>query len=168
MESQVTVLKFDVPLFDAVTTIVDKEAVLIEGSDGRISGLVTTSDISLQFRSLSESFLLLGEIENHIRRLVDGKYTLNIIRKAIDPSDAERLVQFITDLTLGEYIRLLGNHDNWAVLQFQLDRKTFIKRLDEIRRIRNDVMHFHPDGISPADLKLLRDTVRFMQELRYS
>jgi hypothetical protein len=42
-----------------------------------------------------------------------------------------------------------------------MDRGTFVKRLDEIRRIRNDVVHFHPDGISESDKDTLQETVRF-------
>ena len=36
---------------------------------------------------------------------------------------------------------------------------------EEAARIRNDVMHFHPDGISPDDMELLRDTRKFLQML---
>ena len=32
--------------------------------------------MSLRFQQLAEPFLLLGEIENHIRRLIDGKFSL--------------------------------------------------------------------------------------------
>ena len=42
-----------------------------------------------------------------------------------------------------------------------MGRATFTKRLDEIREIRNDVMHFHPDGISDDDTETLRETARF-------
>ena len=40
----------------------------------------------------------------------------------------------------------------------EIDRPTFVKRLDTVRRIRNDVMHFHPDGISDEDLEVLGET----------
>jgi CBS domain-containing protein len=167
MELDVEILTFDAPLFEALQTIVDHEAVLVKGLDGRITGLVTTSDITLQFKSLSESFLLVGEIENHVRRIIDGKFTLGQLKDAVDPGDEERRngVQFVSDLTFGEYIRLLENPDNWSRLGVHLDRKVFIHRLSKIREIRNDVMHFHPDGISQTDLSILRDTVRFMQLL---
>jgi CBS domain-containing protein len=68
----VEILGHDTPLFDAIEIIARREVVLVRDAERRISGLVTTSDISLQFRSLAEPFLLLGEIENHIRRLIDG------------------------------------------------------------------------------------------------
>jgi len=45
------------------------------------------------------------------------------------------------------------------------ESELFIKKLDEIRRIRNDVMHFDPDGIPDQDIDKLRDFVRLMQSL---
>ncbi len=46
-----------------------------------------------------------------------------------------------------------------------IDRNIFISKLDEIRRIRNDVMHFDPDGVAESDLAMLQDFVRFLQDL---
>jgi len=42
---------------------VTHEYVLIRAADRRICGIVTTSDLGLQFLQLGEPFLLLGEIE---------------------------------------------------------------------------------------------------------
>jgi hypothetical protein len=38
--------------------------------------------------------------------------------------------------------------------------------LNKVREIRNDVMHFDPDGIPPADLEQLRDFAHFLQRLQ--
>ena len=38
------------------------------------------------------------------------------------------------------------------------------KRLDEVRRIRNDVMHFDPDGIAEKDLDTLRRFDQFLND----
>ncbi|MFN2452916.1 MAG: CBS domain-containing protein [Pyrinomonadaceae bacterium] len=165
MEKRVEVLKFDTPLFTAVGVIAIKEVVLVRNEEKKITGLVTTSDISLQFGALSEPFLLLGEIENHIRRLIDGKYSLEVLSSVRDPSDSEREIENVADLTFGEYVRLLENPSNWDCLGYDLSRNRFINQLNEVRRVRNEVMHFHPDGVSDDDLDLLRDNVRFMQAL---
>ncbi len=37
--------------------------------------------------------------------------------------------------------------------------------LDAIRKIRNSVMHFHPDGIEPSDLAVLAKTREMLQRL---
>lgn len=81
------------------------------------------------------------------------------------PNDSDREVQRTSDLTFGEYIRLLQKEDRWEKLQLLIDRGSFIKRLEEIRDIRNDVMHFDPDGISEEDLQVLRDFTLFLQSI---
>jgi hypothetical protein len=47
-----------------------------------------------------------------------------------------------------------------------LDRKAFIENLNSVPRIRNDVMHFDPDGIPPEDLQVLRLFAAFLARLR--
>lgn len=155
----------DTHLFDAINIIAEKEVVVVRNSENKIAGLVTTSDISLQFGALSEPFLLLSEIENHVRRLIDGKFSLEDLKAGRDPNDANRKIENVANLTFGEYIRLLDKPANWSRLGYDLSRTECTKRLREIGRIRNDVMHFHPDGISPEDLDLLRDMRKFLQAL---
>lgn len=85
---------------------------------------------------------------------------------ARDATDASRPVEDVSDLTFGEYVRLLENPANWQKLNLRIDRSHFVKKLEEIRVIRNDVMHFDPEGIEETDLKKLRDFVAFLQRLQ--
>jgi len=39
------------------------------------------------------------------------------------------------------------------------------KLLDDIRKIRNDVMHFDPDPMTAEELGTLKRAVKFMQEI---
>ncbi|MEW6744461.1 MAG: CBS domain-containing protein [Planctomycetota bacterium] len=153
-------------LFEAIGTIVSNQYVLIRNSENVIAGIVTTSDLSLQFQQLGEPFLLLGEIENYVRRMIQDKYPVDELREAQDPSDTSRTVNRVSDLTFGEYRRLLEKPDRWTKLNLAIDRGEFIGKLDQVRNIRNDVMHFDPDGIPESDLKVLRDFARFLQDLR--
>ena len=72
----------------------------------------------------------------------------------------------MADLSFGDYIRLLEVPENWGALGFGLARTPVIDRLHQIREIRNDVMHFHPDPMELDELNLLRDTVRLLQLLK--
>lgn len=159
-------IRADASLFQAIPLVVQHQYVLVRGADKRISGIITGSDLSLQFQQLAEPFLLLGEIENHIRRLIGDRFTGEELAGARDPGDAEREVNGVADMTFGEYIRLLENPNCWAKLKLSIDRPTFCKYLDGVRVIRNDVMHFDPDGIPPGDLDRLRDFTRFLQLLQ--
>jgi CBS domain-containing protein len=153
-------------LFAAIDLIAKNQYVLVRDGDNKISGIVTTSDLSIQFGQLGEPFLLLGEIEQHIRRLIQNKFTNKELEAARYPGDSDRAVVDVADLTLGEYLRLLENAGNWKKLSVNVDQAVFCKQLQEIRDIRNDVMHFDPDGISDHERSSLRRFVAFMQELR--
>ena len=42
------------------------------------------------------------------------------------------------------------------------DRGEFVKHLNDVREIRNDVMHFDPDDVAPEDLAKLRRFTRLL------
>lgn len=152
-------------LFRAFRKIVDREAVLVRGSDNSIVGIVTSTDLSTMFREQTEPFLLLSEIENQLRRLINGRFSREELAAAKDPEDKEREVDAVTDLTFGECTRLLEKPEHWERLGLGLERKTIVMELGEVRRIRNDVMHFDPDGLSADDLKRLKDVRRLLQRV---
>ncbi len=133
--------------------------------DRTISGIITSTDLSRQFQQLTEPFLLLGEVEQHVRKLIVGRFTPEHLKGACDPADGARLIETVADLTIGEYVRLLENPCNWEKLGVRIDRALFIDQLQNIRRIRNEVMHFDPDPPSAEDLASLRRFVGFMQSL---
>jgi CBS domain len=159
-------LRADSSLFDAISTIARHQYVLVRTSDNKISGIVTASDLSIQFQQLAEPFLILGEIENHIRRILDGWFTSNELSFLNDHNDDERVISSVADLTFGEYLRVFENKDRWEQMKLPIDRATFCSELDRVRVVRNDVMHFDPDGILPADLKRLRNFASFLQKLQ--
>jgi hypothetical protein len=160
------IISIDSSLFSAVEIIARHQYVLVRDNDDTIRGIVTATDLSQQFRQLAEPFLLIGEIENHIRLLLHGKFTVEELRDATNDGDEDRKVDGISDLTLGEYARLLENKGRWNKLDLAIDRSAFVKSLHEVREIRNDVMHFDPDGLSDNELKTLRDFAGFLQGLR--
>ena len=165
MEIVVPEVPSEFSLFSAIDLIVKHGYVLVRQRDRVISGIVTTTDLSLQFRQLAEPFLLVGEIENYIRRLIDGKFTSDQLSSVRSPNDNGRTINNVADLTFGEYLRLLENPEYWGSLLIPVDRAIFIKKLDRIREIRNDVMHFDPDPFVEEDLRLLRLSANFVRNL---
>lgn len=163
---EATVMQSSVSLFSAIPAIVERGFVLVRDDHNIISGIVTTTDLSLQFRQLAEPFLLLGEIEKHLRRLSDGKFSAEELAAAKDPNDASRTISHLADMTFGEHIRLLESPDRWTALKLNIDRATFVGHLNEVRDIRNDVMHFDPDGTAPSELEKLRQFVRLLGALQ--
>jgi CBS domain-containing protein len=156
----------DRSIFGAVPIIVEHGYVLVRDATSKVSGIITTSDLSRQFQQLAEPFLLLGEIENQVRRLMDGKFTKEELAQAKDPNDTGRVVENVSDLTFGEYLRLLQDPSGWSKLKIAIERSIFVRDLDAVRSIRNDVMHFDPDPLPESDLLTLRRFSRFLQSLQ--
>jgi predicted transcriptional regulator len=158
-------VKAEASIFDAIPLIIKNDYVLVRGEENKITGIVTASDLSLQFRTLTEPFLLLSEIENLIRNLIGDRCSVAELSSARDPSATDRQIQSVADLTFGEYIRVFENQSRWEQLGLGVDRKIFCKDLDRVREIRNDVTHFDPDGITPADLTFLQNFTDFLKQL---
>lgn len=156
----------DDSIFEAILLLQQSDCVLVRDSTHKISAILTAYDISSTFRQLAEPFLILGEIENHIRLLVNGHFTKEELSSVRDPNDSSRQVESVADLTLGECVRLLENPTNWERLDLLVHRGTFIRDLDQVRRIRNDVMHFDPEGISEDDLRTLREFGAFLERVQ--
>lgn len=160
------VLSTSEPMFSAISAIAAHDYVLVQRQDKTICGIVTASDLNEQFRLLAEPFLLVGEIENGVRRLLHGKFTQPELNAAKAPGDEGRQIETPADLSFGEYIRLVEGPDSWKKLKVEIDRATFVAQLNRVRDIRNDVMHFDPDGLDDDDLKFLREFAQFLKKLR--
>ena len=159
-------IRSDASLISAIGIIAEQQYVLVRGHDQKITGIVTASDLSLQFQQMAEPFLLLGEIENHLRQVISQRFTPTELKSAKDPTDAKREVTSVADLTYGEYKRLLENPERWGKLNITVDRKTCLEKFENVRRIRNEVMHFDPDGIPEKDLQAIREFARFLQRVQ--
>lgn len=121
-----------------------------------------------QLQRLSEPFLLVGEIEIHLRTIIGGKFTPDEIQKARHSPDDASSDEGIEDLTLGEYSRLLEPDQNWSKLNLNVDRTVFLEQLNDVRKIRNEVMHFNPDEVDEEELAKLRLVSAFIQRLAHT
>lgn len=142
-------------IFDAIRVIQLHDYVLVRNQKNRIVGILTATDISGSFEQLSRPFLLLSYIESHLRMLIANKFTIAELQAAKDPADTSRVIEDISDLTFGEYVRFLSNPAYWSKLAVSLDRNLFTEELRQIQRTRNGVMHFNPEGIEQKDLDRL-------------
>ncbi len=154
------------PLFDAVSIITRIGYVLVKTRDNTITGIVTASDLNGLFLQLAEPFLLIGQIESHIRRIMHGKYTREELM-TINATFVGQSTEHIASLTFGDYCRLLEDPSRWERLNLRFDQVVFVKQLHEIRNIRNNVMHFNPDGLDPEDVRKLRNASHFLQRIAH-
>jgi predicted transcriptional regulator len=166
MDQRFEVVTEDASLFDVIARIDRSDCVLVQDASTRIVGIITPYDITKTFGRLGEPFLVLGEIENHIRSLLEGKFTREELVSVRDPEDRTRAIEKVSDLTFGEYLRLLEKPEYWGRLGLRIPRAGFVKELELIRQIRNGVMHFDPDGVEEADLTRLREFVEFLRKIQ--
>ena len=150
------------PLFDAIRVVSQHGYVLVRGPDRTITGMVTEADLSHQLGQFAGPFLFVGEIEGHLRNLVHGNFTLEELQAA---SAGDKPIEGSSDLTFGGFCRLLENTGNWERLNLGVDRVEFIKHLNSVREMRNDLMHFNPDGIGDEHRETLRNVARFFDQL---
>ncbi len=161
-----TILKYDTPLLEALNIVIEKEYILVQKKDKSISGIITLADVSSEFLILTEPFLLLEQIENLIRLLLNDKFLIQELMDFCKNDNIERNIDSIDDLSFGQYIRLIEKPDNWNKLKLNIERVTFIKELDLVRKIRNDIMHFNPEGISKEQKQSLLNMSKFLMDIR--
>ncbi len=149
-------------LFDAIGIVTKHGYVLVRNEKQIITGIVTATDLTDQLGQFAAPFLFVGEIEGHLRNLIHGKFMLDQLQAA---SKQEGPIQGSSDLTFGGFCRLLENNANWERLDLAIDRRKFIENLHSVREMRNDVMHFNPDGIDENHRKTLRSVARFFDKL---
>ena len=149
-------------LLDAIVIVSKHGYVLVRGTDRTITGMVTATDLTEQLGEFAGPFLFVGEIEGHLRNLIQGQFTLEELQAA---SGDDRPIEGSSNLTFGGYCRLLESADNWERLGLGIDRAEFIRNLHAVRDMRNDVMHFNPDGLDGDQRKILRNVARFFDQL---
>lgn len=159
----IEVLNYDEPLFKAVKIILSKEVILVRDFKNEISGIITATDVGEQFLILSEPFLLIEQIENLIRQLLDDKLTFDDINKVLDVTKYDKEIKHLSDLSFGHYVRILENEKLFQKFEIFVDRVILKNMLEEVNVIRNEVMHFSPEALEEKDLIILRKTLDFLQ-----
>ncbi|WP_163411442.1 CBS domain-containing protein [Flavobacterium ajazii] len=164
MIDEYKILSEDTPLFESIKEVIKTEMVFVKTRENKIRGPVTPFDLNEEFLEQIEPFILLEQIENFIRLILHNKIVLQDILKLLVISDVSRKIESISDLTFGEYILIIENNENWNSLDLPFIKADFTNELHEIRKIRNGVMHFHPDKISDAELNNLRSMSKFLMD----
>lgn len=150
-------------LLSIIPAVIESGFVLVRDRTNVIAGLVTPADISSMFVELTNPFLMIGEIEKLLRDLIERCFSVEHIAAVRQDDDAGRELRRADEMTFGDYKALLEVESNWERIESGLDRVEFIAALDEVRIIRNDVVHFSPDPLSEQDIERLR---RFIDWLR--
>lgn len=161
---QAEVVSYDDDLIPLIGRIADAGYVFVRRPDRTLSGIVTPADLSLQFAELAGPFLLLGEVERRLRRVIDQVFTPEELQ-SVKNLDEERPISTADDLTMGQIGRLLERRESWERMGWPIDRAVFVGELHKVREIRNDVMHFSPDPIDDGQINQLRHFVKWLRTM---
>ena len=157
---------YDQDLIDILPTLAGSDFLFVRDQHKAVAGIVTTADVVTAYGDLATPFFLIGELDQLLRRAISQSFSLKEISGWCGAARAEAIKSF-DDLGMGDYQHILEEPERWSRMGWSLNRAAFVKRLNEIRAIRNDVMHFDPDPL-PADaipklrnfLKVLRGSVK--------
>ena len=152
-------------LLDVIDEIARLNFVITMDEAGSPVGIVTAADVAEIYHGLSTPFLVIGDLDRMLRALIEESLPLDQIIRLTDKYKPGK-VKTVDDLDFGDYCNVLGNKELWPSLNWPVDRREFGKRLEEIRLIRNDVMHFNPDPIPDDTVELLRHVVRLVEDLQ--
>lgn len=154
------VVHADEELLSQIDTIYGADFVFVRGEDDRVCGIVTTADLTSRFRDLTSPFFQLGEIEGRLRRCINRVFTTEELRQAT----RRPTLRSAEDMTFGQYFYLLKDEANWQRMHWRVDRAMFVGYLDEVRKIRNRVMHFGVQ-LDEDDKRKLVSFLQFMRSL---
>lgn len=155
------VMSYGQDLHEVLPRLEEKDFVVVANHHNEITGIVTTADVVALYRERTQPFLLIGELDQELRQIME-KLDLDRVR-AVCARPGQPELASVDDMTMGDYQRVLEHPDCWDALGWPLDRGTLVKRIEELRKIRNDITHFNPDPV-PNDavdkLRHMLDVIR--------
>ncbi|WP_312180286.1 CBS domain-containing protein [Arthrobacter sp.] len=138
-------------LFASVEPIA-REGYILVTYRGYLAGIVTASDLTLEFEDLALPFLAVGQCEQELKRVAKGK-----LAHAKD-------VKGIEDLTFGglQYFY----KENWDSLGWSLSLDEFFDWLETTRNLRNSIAHFdNQDKDSSSELETVHRLTRWLRSV---
>ncbi|WP_433873151.1 hypothetical protein [Saccharopolyspora sp. CA-218241] len=158
---RVEVVSYDRDLFETLPALQQRDFVFVLDETKAIKGIVTTADVAHRYGEMATPFFQVGELDQTLRWILTRAFDIGEVR-----SVCGKHVTSFERLTMGDYQRVLENKEMWQTLGWPLDRSAFIARLEEIRSIRNKVMHFHSDPVPEDAVDKLRNFTNLLRHYR--
>lgn len=150
-------------LIGALPLIQRNEFVFVVGADQSVAGIVTLADVVEAYGNMASPFFMIGRIDQRLRGIIEAIFPMETISVLCDP-DGRRGLSGFEQLTMGDYQRILENPECWDTLRWQLDRRTICARLDEIAKIRNNLMHFNNDRLPEDVISMLQNFLDLLRD----
>jgi len=148
-------------LLDHVGTIYEEGFVFVRTRDGRHCGIVTAEDLAHHFQGLTTPYYQIGLIESRLRLCISRTFPIAEIRVILRKPSLES----VNKMLVSEYATVLGEQARWDRMHWpRVPRAQFLRDLNEVRLIRNRVMHFGQQ-LEPADRIALKNFLKLMGDL---
>ncbi|MFI1200680.1 CBS domain-containing protein [Streptomyces sp. NPDC020883] len=154
-------------LLDCLPHIEKHGYMLVRDDAHRVCGIVTPSDVAVEFRSRVSPFVLVEEVEQRLRRIVDQRVSPDHIRECIAARNKKKAAEAedASALTLGNYRHLFLLPEAWKEAGLPVDQHYFTEALKRCADLRNDLMHFSPDPVSDGDIQFLNGLLDLLRKL---
>lgn len=158
-------------VYDRKYEITKHGCVFVKDDAGRCFAVVRSGDLAAELLRLTESFLLLQEIENLVRMIISmAQPSASEIN---DSAHEDRRGSGLTidQLTFSEYKSLMlhpairSRLVQGFGLGEQLVRQIANEHIEHTRIIRNKVLHFHPDENNEQAKAVLSNTRDFLRRI---
>lgn len=127
------------------------DAFFVGHRDG-IDGMVTTTDLLEYFRAIANPFILIAEIEQSLRLIIQTCIDEEKLPEAVESSlktayKGRKVPTDLSAMTFDNFVQIISNNDNWPYFEQmfghqQETRKRTEARLRQVGAWRNDVFHF--------------------------
>lgn len=156
---------------DVAKQLKEHEYVIVVGEDSTILGFVTAYDISKLYLDMVTPYSLIEKIESCLRQLM-STVTLPeikdaVIEKFLQRSDRSatpaikeetdsRIIERLEDVNDMEFWMYSAVFEKmWSRFNLRKDKKDFLAKLEAIRKIRNEIMHFRIDNNTKDNERML-------------
>lgn len=156
-------VRYDRHLVDIIPMLAESDFVLVRDEKNNIAGIVTATDVAATYGEMATPFFLIGEFDQLLRQILAVKFDITYAASLCD-QEGKRTIESFDDLSIGDYQQVLQNKDAWEVLGWPLDRKVFLKRVNDLRLFRNDLMHFNPDPLPQDAVRKIRNMITLLRE----
>lgn len=158
-------------VYDRKYEITKHGCVLVKDDSGRCFAVVRSGDLAAELLRLTESFLLLQEIENLVRMIISmAQPSASEINESAH-EDRRGSGLTMEQLTFSEYKSLIlhpairSRLAQGFGLGEQLVRQIANEHIEHTRIIRNKVLHFHPDENNEQARAVLSNTRDFLRRI---
>ncbi len=139
-------------IIDLIDVLDRSDSLLVSGPDELIA-IVTPMDVLTYLHRVAESFVLIGEIELSLRKLIDISLPdlesfQTCVRNGLEHKYNDKLPASLASMTFDDYVAILRHDKNWKnnfKSVFGGTRNRARGKLEGVRKIRNDVFHFRPN-----------------------